>query len=123
MNNEFEYIEQDGKIVLTKYCGDGGAVVIPSEIDGKPVTIIGENAFSGCNFLTSVVIPKSVTAIGDEAFRGCTSLTSVIIPEGVTKIGDGAFKGSRSLTISAPAGSKALQYAKENNIPYKIIED
>ncbi len=43
-------------------------VIIPSEIDGLPVTSIGEWAFCGCSGLTSVTIPDSVTSIGEWAF-------------------------------------------------------
>lgn len=68
-----------------------GTLVIPSRIDGRPVTAIGNGAFMGCEGLTSVTIPDSVTAIGATAFAGCTSLTAIEIPDSVTTIGALAF--------------------------------
>ena len=79
------------------------SVTIPEEIDGLPVTGIGEGAFEGCKSLTSVTIPESVTGIGTWAFNRCESLTSVTVPESVTSIGQSAFMGCKSLsTIVIP---------------------
>ena len=74
-----------------------GAVTIPSALGGKPVTSIGNSAFSGCSGLTSVTIPNSVTSIGSSAFSGCSGLTSVTIPNRVTYIGGSAFSGCSGL--------------------------
>ena len=74
-----------------------GAVTIPSTLGGKPVTSIGEAAFSGCTNLTSVTIPDSVTSIGWYAFDGCSRLKRVTIPDSVTYIADTAFIGCRKL--------------------------
>lgn len=49
---------------------------IPSEINGTPVTTIGNAAFRDSS-VTSVTIPASVTEIGSNAFAGCTNLTIV----------------------------------------------
>ena len=61
---------------IKKYNGNDAVVNIPSEINGTPVTTIGNAAFRDYS-VTSVTIPASVTEIGANAFAGCTNLTSV----------------------------------------------
>ena len=78
--------------------GTRGDLVIPSEINGHPVTSIGRSAFEGCTGLTSVTIPDSVTSIGDRVFYGCSGMTSVTIPDSVTSISSSAFYGCSGLT-------------------------
>ena len=111
---EFE-ISDDGTAAITKYKGSDAEVTIPSEIDGKSVTSIGEEtimyiggdyAFSCCESLTSVTIPDSVTSICSNAFWDCKSLTSVTIPDSVTSIGANVFYGCESLTDVYYGGSQ-----------------
>ena len=59
--------------------------------DTTGLTSIGDNAFSWCKNLTSVVIPDSVTSVDYNAFSGCSNLTSVIIPDSITSVGYNAF--------------------------------
>src|SRR5450830_1721029 len=77
----------DNTITITGYTGSGGAVTIPSTINGLPVTSIGNGAFAGFTSLASVTIPNGVTSIGNSAFYYCSGLTSVTIGNGVTSIG------------------------------------
>ena len=74
------------------------SVEIPSEIDGVPVTSIGDDAFQYCSDLTSITIPNSITSIGNSAFLRCNSLTSITIPNSVTNIGDYTFMYCSALT-------------------------
>ena len=95
----FQYeVNNNGEVTITKYIGTDTDVDIPSKIDGKPVTSIGEYAFYNYNDLISVTIPDSVTSIGDSAFIYCTGLTSVTMADSVTSIGNFAFGHCWSLT-------------------------
>ena len=85
-------------------------IVIAEEYNGKPVTSIGYEAFSGCYRLTSVVLPDSITSIGEWAFEDCYSLTNIKIPESVTYIGKGAFIRCKSFTsVEIPAGVTSIK--------------
>lgn len=81
-----------GNLVLEKYLGDGGNVIIP---DG--VTSIGDRAFELCRNLSSVTIPQSVISIGRGAFNCCKNLISIEIMEGLTSVGSGAFEDCTNL--------------------------
>ena len=88
----------DKYVKITGYIGEQASIAIPSQINGLPVTRIGDSAFLGCSSLTSVKIPDSVTNIGDFAFKDCINLANVTIPDSVTQIDYWAFYNCRSLT-------------------------
>ncbi len=82
-NNLFDYINIINygiEITAINTIPADGHVVIPAEINGKPVTAIGEGAFSGWTSLTSVTIPDSVTEIEWNAFYGCDYLPYSVYP-------------------------------------------
>ena len=60
-------------------------VVIPNNLYGLPVTVIGENAFREKN-LTSVTLPNSLVTIKAGAFSGNRNLTAIVIPNSVTEL-------------------------------------
>ena len=125
-------INEDGNTVtIIDYNREigGGDMTIPSVIDGKTVTCIGDGAFaeSGGEWedstspshkyflhareveeydyspLKSITIPDSVTSIGNRVFFSCNHLTSITIPDSATSIGDGAFSYCDHLTsITVP---------------------
>jgi hypothetical protein len=95
-NPNLEYKIEGDTVTITGYNKEvSGELIIPSVIEGNPVTSIGRSAFS-YQSLTSITIPDSVNSIGESAFSTCTSLTSITIPDGVTSIGVRAF-------VTAPA--------------------
>jgi len=79
-----------------------GQMHIPSEINGYPVTKIGDRAFENCNSIEKIIIPNSVTSVGANAFDGCSNIYELTIPGSITKIADFAFYSIvnlRTLTI------------------------
>ena len=62
---------------------------------------IGEEAFSGCDYLTDITLGENVKTLGDKAFYTCDALERVEIPSTVTDIGEKTF-------YSCPALKEAI---------------
>ena len=85
---------------------------IPSEIDGKTVTEIGENGFYFCKNIEEVIIPNTVEKIGENAFLGDEKLKKITLSESVKEIGEMCFGENTSLTeINLPSSLKAISVA------------
>jgi hypothetical protein len=89
--------ENNGSLTITRCRGFVKEVVIPGEINGMPVTAIGDYVFAGKE-LTSVTIPDSVTVIGRGAFAD-NNLTELVIGDNVTSLGFGAFSNNRLVRV------------------------
>ena len=86
-----------------------GDVVIPSHIEGHPVTSIGEKAFLNRTEITYVTIPDTVTLINQYAFTNCKELKGVTVGEGVSFISSNAFRECESLeSINIPQKVKSI---------------
>ena len=119
---------------------------------GSQLKSIGDEAFYDCRRLRTLDIPASVTEIGEEAFTNCRSLTNLTIPDGVKKLGDensvgygmfencknlswitvpasvdyinpDTFDGCGSLTICGEKNSAAQEFASNNNILFRVINE
>lgn len=64
---------EDGVVTACRATASG-AIIIPAESGGQPVTAIGPHAFTGCNSITSVVVSENVRSVADGAFSGCDAL-------------------------------------------------
>jgi len=99
---DWTYSVSNNQATITGYTGAGGAVTIPTSVNGSPVVIVGNGyppVFGwGNSSVTLITIPESVTSIGNSAFYGCTGLTTLTIPNSVTSIGNFAFYGCTGLT-------------------------
>lgn len=126
--NEYSYNEYNkGYYITGSYYINGmgtcyaSDVIIPAYYNKLPVVGIDYGAFSGCNSVTSIILPNSITFIHSNAFTDCSNLTNINVPEkvtliecslfdycsnlaninlpkNVTAIEDYAFRGCRSLT-------------------------
>ena len=102
-------------------------LTIPSNIDGKKITTIGEGAFLECETLERLVLPNTVTKIDNQAFAGCTALKELTLSENITRIGDESFAQCTALeTFPLPRaleflGNRALMGC--NNLTEIICPD
>lgn len=65
-------------------------VIIPEEIDGLPVTVIGDGTFCDCYELQSVSLPDTIEKIGKSAFENC-GISKIVLPGSIKEVGDDAF--------------------------------
>ena len=131
--SDFEYKDNsDGGITITKYIGTDTDVIIPEQIDGKTVTVIGQLAFASNDIITSVIMPDSVIIIDTAAFCGCDNLSTVVLSKNLERIQDEAFNNSQNLSnITLPdsliyIGSTAFAHCKSLKhitIPAKCFAD
>jgi hypothetical protein len=117
-------------IAIHSYRGSGGAVTIPSSINGIPVVRLknsgggGYAIFTGVGHLvTSLTIPDSVTSIEENALRGLINLTSLTMPDRfigqVAQIGIGGQAATDYLVnylVNALANNDAFVTAVANKI-------
>lgn len=120
------YLKEDGTVELAKYIGTDETVTLPTTLEGKQISGVSQNLFSGtdvvsvqlpegyekfdygmfhdCKKLEKVVLPTDLTEISASMFSGCTKLQSIEIPKSVKQIRSNAFSGSGLKTIELPEG-------------------
>ena len=96
---DFTYSDDgNGNIMLTKYNGQEAFPELPSLIDEKAVTAVGESCFAGNTSVKKIILPEGVTDIGDYAFECCTNLEEITLPDSLKNIGEGAFSACTNLS-------------------------
>ena len=121
-----EFEEADGEIFITGTQKNvRGELLIPSAINGLPVTKIGNGAFNESRW-DSIVVAEGVTEIGSFAFQFCRELSALQIPESLISISDLAFywcpklthmRVPDSVTIIGRSAFRDCVALKEINLP------
>ena len=119
----------DGTVSIYDYDGNEETVVIPSEIDGKPVKEVGgmrdlefkhliieegiveilKSSFQGCEKLETVSLPEGITVLNTSVFAGCARLVSINIPSTLKTIGTASFANCWKLkNVVIPEGVTSI---------------
>ena len=101
----------------------GREAALPEELDGLPVTALGDRAFAPGpgeepqRELKVLTLPETLEKVGDYAFYGCTGLERVRVWSGTETWGSGCLMNCRSLKnleiFGARDGGGALAYFAE----------
>lgn len=86
------------------------------------VESINNYAFENCKKLSHFEFPNGIKRIESYVLIGCESLASIIIPASVTEIGDMMVWGNEGYTVYGETGSFAEQYAAQNLLKFKTID-
>lgn len=104
ISGDYEYaLTYLDNAVIIGYHGNGEEVVFPSEIDGYPVTAIGDGQNTLCGNISNgsavtVTIPDSVEFINKKAFYNWYALENIEFSRNLKVIESQAFHYCRSLT-------------------------
>jgi len=103
--NGFEYEVVEGEVLIENWFSPYSEIIIPNEIDEKPVTGINAWGFAGSK-IHSIKIPDSVVDLYGRAFKDCTKLSTIKVSKNLERIGFDCF-GNTQLK-SKPAIYKAF---------------
>ena len=84
----FKYKIENDEAIITSYQAnmDEARVVLPEELQGKPVTTLEENAFYQHKNMEFITLPQSLTTISGSPFYRCYSLKELHVPHNVKQI-------------------------------------
>lgn len=113
---------REGAII--NYSGNEKEIVVPNEINGQPITVIGSYAFSPAKkklkdevrlareSIESVSFSEGIIGIQDSVFEGCKALTTVNLPESLRYVAEKAFYECESLQ-AIDLGSRPLKVDRQ----------
>lgn len=106
----FAYEVVEGNVIIENLRNLNSEIIIPNEIDGKPVTGISAWGFADSE-MYSIKIPDSVIDLYGKAFRNCTKLSTIKVSKNLECIGFDCFSNTR--LKSKPAIYKAFDITEQ----------
>lgn len=112
VENDYLYSEHENRVSLDLYFGsEEETIIVPTTINGLPVTEISEECFLNQDYIKKAVIPEGVEKIGLRAFKGCANLREVSLPSTLKKISPEAFRGTALIDPELPGDLQELGHS------------
>ena len=114
----YNFVDDQSVAVTSAYDEYSGDVIIPSHVTYEgttyAVTVIEEDAFEGCEDLTSLKLPNTLKFIQSGAITQCPKLTSLHIPASVDSIAPAAVYGCSAMTSITVASGNTHYDSRDN---------
>ena len=140
LEEEFQYIIEKHEVkIIGGHFGDN---IIPSKIEGYPVTTIANRTFVLSSRFTSITLPETLVTIEKEAVLSCENIKEITIPRNVQNIGEHALGYEMKLVpvcgssetyiafyrmddfiIKGYKGTAAETYALQNRFTFIALDD
>ena len=140
LEEEFQYIIEKNEVkIIGGHFGDN---IIPSKIEGYPVTTIANRTFVLSSRFTSITLPETLVTIEKEAVLSCENIKEITIPRNVQNIGEHALGYEMKLVpvcgssetyiafyrmddfiIKGYKGTAADTYALQNRFTFIALDD
>ena len=143
--SDFEYDEWPDGVTIKKYIGSNSVVVIPREINGKPVTELSLLLFGNESTVRAVRFPDTLEKVlpqftnnqyveivifegtkrltKEGAFLGCPALRTVIFDKDLEELGPMAFSSCGVTKVYIPASLTSIDPSMADNLFYGHSDD
>ena len=120
----FSYNDWNEGVVIEGCSSEEKVVVVPKEINGKPVLAIGERGLANMQNCEAVVLPDTVRVISKSAFTVDKAMKFVYLGTSLKKIDDLAFNGCSKLEfVEFPEGLESIgKLTFSHNVAIKYIK-
>ncbi len=105
MNANYSKNWNENGVIINSYTANDENVVIPEEIDGKPVIAIKTGAFNN-KAMKTLLLSKNLLVVEDGAFTSCTALERIYFSDGIWSMNNDAldkasYTSLKSLFVNA----------------------